>query len=136
MNEAATKLNGRLGALGEREREQADIDRQLVALRSDATASEEELAKVQSQINARLKVLGDREQALAEYDAKARNAAYQLEQLQSEAAKLEPQLASMKSQLGQLDVQAAERKRVVEDSYNKVAKANQALAEIRQLVSQ
>ena len=42
----------------------------------------------------------------------------------------------MKGELGQVDVELAARQREVDDSWNRVAKAKQALEELRQLVSQ
>ena len=42
----------------------------------------------------------------------------------------------MKGELGQVDIEVAERQRAIDDSYGKVARANAALAEIRQLVGQ
>ena len=59
MADAGSTLNRRLTALGEREREQVDIDRALEALRGNRSASEEELAELQSRIGERLKVLGE-----------------------------------------------------------------------------
>jgi chromosome segregation ATPase len=136
MTEAGSTLNRRLTALGEREREQVDIDRALEKLRLNRAASEEELAELQSHISERLKVLGEREQALADYESKARLAGYKLEQLQAEASTIEPRLTAMKGQLGRIDIEVAERQRLIDESYGKVAKAKAALEEIRQLVSQ
>ena len=44
--------------------------------------------------------------------------------------------AETNRELGQLDVELADRKRAVDDSWDRVAKAKQALEDIRQLVSQ
>ena len=98
--------------------------------------AEAEVEALHDKIGERLKVLGEREQSLAEYETKARLAAYKVAQLQAEAAKVEPELNEMKSELGQVDVQLAERQRLIDESYGRVAKAKAALAEIRQIVSQ
>jgi chromosome segregation ATPase len=136
VNEAAAALNRRLGILAEREREQVEIERALTALQNNRTASEAEVAALQSRINERLKVLGEREQALAEYETKARLAAYKVSQLQAEAANVEPRLTAMKGELGQVDVELAARQRAINESFGRVAKAKAALDEIRQLISQ
>ena len=87
MADAGSTLNRRLAALGEREREQVDIDRAPWRRSArQAAASEEELADAPGRIGERLKVLGEREQALADYETKVRAAAYRVEQLQAEAA--------------------------------------------------
>lgn len=81
-------------------------------------------------------MLGQREQSLAEAQTEARDAAYRVEQLEAEAAVVEPRLTAMKGELGQVDLQLAERQRAIDDSYGKVARAKQALEEIRTIVSQ
>jgi peptidoglycan hydrolase CwlO-like protein len=73
---------------------------------------------------------------LADHQSKASAAAHRLQQLEQEQAALEPRLQAMKAELAKIDVEVADRQRAIDSSWSKVAKAKQALEEIRQLVSQ
>ena len=55
---------------------------------------------------------------------------------QFETLDYKPKLQAMRAELGKLDVDVAARQRAIDESWSRVAKAKQALEEIRQLVSQ
>lgn len=136
LAEGGKRLNARLRALAERERELVEIDRRLHGLRAEQAASEARFAEIQSRIGQRLTVLSERERTLADAETKARLASHRVLQLEAEAARLAPRLQAIKAELGQADVELVARQRAADESWARVAKARQALNDLRQLVSQ